>query len=168
MNARSSRSVLVVSLLWLATIPVLAERKGPPTGKEIAQKANSAKLDASNAVVGEKVGKKIKMTPADLSEFSYEDLENGQVLAVIEGDLAGDETSLPAGKHNIFVTKVGSTWHAYAEADGRIVAEAKRVRVERTSKTKPGKAEFQAEGWCLLAAYFKYKGGKQVVYDSCY
>jgi len=144
---------VLVLVLCLAALPAWAARKEKPTGKEIADKAKAAKLDPANAIIGEKEGKKIKLTPADLSHVKTEaELEDGQMIGVLETEVAGDETPLLPGKYNLFLTKVGNDWHVYAESEGKIVAEAVRVKMEEAKEKK--KPEFVPEGWCL--AYLIY------------
>jgi hypothetical protein len=47
----------------------------------------------------------------------------------------------------------------YAESGGRIVAEAVRVKVEKTDKPASTKPEFRAEGWCFCMAIAGWRVG---------
>ncbi len=136
-------------VLFLIAMPAAAARRDKPSGAEIAQKASSAVLDSENSTTGEKNGKKIKLTPANLPQGKSEaELEDGQVIGVLENEVGGDETGLPPGKYNLFLAKVGNDWHTYAESGGRIVAEAARVKVEKQSQGTRRRPEFHAQGWC--------------------
>lgn len=107
-------------------------RKEKPNGKEIAEKSKQIKLIKDKSMEAEKNGKKVKFTPAEIPSLkSFEELEDGQVIGVLENDLEGDETKLPKGKHNIFLANVNKEWKVYAEADGEIKAEAIRVSFKR-------------------------------------
>ncbi len=141
---------VLLLVMCIFALPAVAARKEKPTGKEIADKAKAAKLDNANATVGEKGAKKIKLTPADLSQVkSQAEFEDGQVLGVLETEATGDETPLSPGKYNLCLAKVGNDWHIYAESGGNVAAEALRVRVE-AAREKPAskKPEFHPQGWC--------------------
>ena len=149
------RSLLPVGL-WLAAFaaaalpaPLLAQRgprAAPPPGAEIAAQAKRARLDRANAGAGEFQGKRIVFTPAQLEPGA--DLAAGQVIGVLENDVAGDETGLPAGRYNLFAAQLADGWHVWAESGGELVKEALRVKVER----RPGppadkRPRFRAVGW---------------------
>jgi hypothetical protein len=137
-------------LICLVGLPAFAARKDKPAGREIAEKARAAKLDTENATTGEKGGRKVKFTPAVLGQLKNEtELEDGQVVGLLETEAPGDESPLAPGNYNMFLAKVGDTWHVYAESGGKIVAEAMRVTVEKTDKPASMKPEFRAEGWCF-------------------
>jgi hypothetical protein len=157
------RLILVVGILiCLVGLPAFAARKDKPAGREIADKAQGAKLDRENATLGEKGGKKVKFTPAVFDQLKNEtDLEDGQVIGLLETEAPGDESPLPPGNYNLFLAKIGNSWHVYAESGGTIVAEAVRVSVEKkTEKPANMKPEFRAEGWCLIIHFFGwYVGG---------
>lgn len=128
-------------------------RKDKPSGSEIAQKAKTIKFDSRKDIRGEHNGKKVHFRGADLSHVkSLADLEAGQVIGVLETELAGDETTLPPGTHNMFLSNVDGKWSVHAESGGQIVAEAARVSV--TENTVSGRKElrprFSPEGWCLI------------------
>jgi hypothetical protein len=128
-------------------------RNEAPSGSEIADKAARIKLDNRKDINGEKNGKKVRFRGADLSQVkSLDELEAGQVFGVLETELTGEETTLPAGKHNLFVSKVEGQWRVYAEAGGQIVAVAARVSVtEHTPSSREAiRPRFSPEGWCLF------------------
>lgn len=130
-----------------------AARKSAPSGAEISQKAMAAMPDHENSASSQKAGKKIKITPVRPAQIKSEaELEDGQVIAVLETDAEGDETGLPAGKYNLFATKVGRDWHVYAESGGRIAAEGVRVRPEKT--VGPRKAAVSPRGWCVYVSCY--------------
>src|SRR4051812_16572920 len=105
-------------------------RNDIPSGREIADKAKQIKFDKRKDIVGEKNGKKLHFQGADLSHVtSLDELENGQAIGVMDTELAGDETSLPPGKHNLFLSKVNGQWRVHAETGGQVVAEAVRVSI---------------------------------------
>jgi hypothetical protein len=125
---------------------------GDSLGKEIREKAKKMKLDKTKVVHGKKNGKRVKFTGAKLEHVkSMKDLERGQVVGLLENELAGDETNLPTGKHNVYLKKVNGEWKAYAESDGKIVAEAARVTVEKRDKKDTGNLnpQFKPDGWCI-------------------
>ena len=129
-------------------------RASKPTGAEIAAAARSTQLDAANigtAIVG---GKSMRFTPARQASgtVALADPGTGAFLGVLENELAGDETSLPAGKFNLFVANVGGQWHAYAEARGQLVAEAARVTVT-PGKGPAVRPRFEAKGWCVIIGW---------------
>jgi len=157
MSRTTSRSPLgralaaAVVLAGVVATPALAQpQRGPraaaPPGAEIAARAKAARLDRANATTGEFQGKRIVFTPAVLDADA--DLAAGAVIGVLENDVAGDETGLPAGRYNLYAAQLGDGWHVYAESDGQIVKEALRVKVER----RPGppadkRPRFRAVGW---------------------
>lgn len=127
-------------------------------GREVAARAKQTGLDERRKASAEMTGKASRFTPARLDHVqSLEDLEKGQVIGVLDTDLAGDETDLPPGKYNVYVRKgQDGTWEAVAERGGEIVSKAARVEV-RTHKEHPkGKGapeevllpEFRHDGWC--------------------
>jgi hypothetical protein len=123
-------------------------RDKAPNGKEIAEKAKKAKLDKSKESVGEKGGKKSKLTPAQLDHLSGpEDLEEGQFIGVLDTEVPGDRAGLPPGEYNMFIAKVGGDWKVYAESDGEIVAEAVNVR-ERDDDSGDKKPKFREGSFC--------------------
>ena len=140
---------LGVALVGAASSAVLAQRgprAAPPAGAEIAARAKGARLDRANAGTGEFQGKRIVFTPAMLDATA--DLAAGQMLGVLENEVAGDETGLPAGRYNVFAAQLADGWHVYAESNGQIVKEALRVTVAR----RPGppadrRPRFRAAGW---------------------
>jgi hypothetical protein len=123
-------------------------RDKAPTGKEVRDKANAAKLDSGKAASGRKDGKTSKLTPARLDHVKrIEDLEDGQFIGVVDTEIEGDKSGLPPGKYNMFIAKVGGDWQVYAEADGDIVAQAARV-VERPDTDPDMKPEFREGSFC--------------------
>jgi hypothetical protein len=128
-------------------------RKDDPSGREIAEKAKQIKFDNRKDIVGEKNGKTMHFLGADLSHVkSLDELEDGQVIGVMDTALAGDETTLPAGKHNLFLSKVGGEWRIHAESNGEIVAQAVRVSVAEhaVSTRRVSNPHFSQQGWCLI------------------
>ncbi len=128
-------------------------RKQKPEGEEIAQKAKKIKLDKNKFVHGKKKGKSVKFTGTEFPPLSsLEELEEGQVIGVLENEVEGDETDLPVGKHNLFLCNVNGNWKVYAESNGKITAEAARVKVERHywGERKVEKPGFNPEGFCLI------------------
>lgn len=128
-------------------------RADAPTGSEIARMAKDIRFDSRKDIRTEQNGKKIHFRGADLSHVkSLAELESGQVVGMLETELAGDETTLPPGTHNMFISKVDGTWRVHAESGGRIVAEAAHVSVtEQTiSSRKELRPGFSPKGWCLI------------------
>jgi hypothetical protein len=123
-------------------------RDKAPTAEEIGEKAKKAKLDKSKESVGEKGGKKSKLTPARLDHLEdQQDLEEGQFIGVLETEVPGDRSGLPPGKYNMFIAKVGNDWQVYAESGGEIVAEAANV-TERKDTPKDMKPKFREGSFC--------------------
>lgn len=133
-------------------------RKPKLEGSDVAARARKAQVDSERRAGAEMAGKKSHFTPSRLDHLRRtEELEEGQVVGVLDTDLAGDETELPPGRYNLFLRKgENDQWEAVAEADGRIVAKAARATV-RIEKERPGAAgktgelplpEFRERGWC--------------------
>ena len=123
-------------------------RDKAPTGKEINEKARKAKLDKGKESVGEKGGKKSKLTPARLDHLKGpEDLEDGQLVGVLETEVPGDAAGLPPGTYTVFIAKVGHDWEVYAESGGEIVAQAANV-TERKDTPKDMKPKFSEGSFC--------------------
>lgn len=128
-------------------------RKEKPKGEEIAEKARKIKLDKEKSVQGQKQGKNVKFTQTELPPpTSMEELEEGQIIGVLENEIEGDETDLPVGKHNLFLCNVNGNWKVYAESNGKVTAEAARVKVERHywGERKVKKPDFNPEGFCIF------------------
>jgi len=132
-------------------------------GPEVAAQAKQARLDQERKASAEMAGKASRFTPNHLDHLQkLEDLEKGQVIGVLDTELAGDETDLPPGKYNVFVRKGDAgEWEAVAETGGRIVSKAARVKVV-THKERPkgGKhpgdvllPEFREHGWCWWVCF---------------
>ena len=129
-------------------------RKDKPTGREIAEKARNIRLDKDNSVRGMKGGKSVEFTGVKLNPLaSMDELEEGQVIGVLETEIEGDETGLPVGKYNMFITKENGDWHIYAESGGEVAGKAIRVSVKRHSwgDKEVDKPRFEEEGWCLFS-----------------
>jgi hypothetical protein len=120
----------------------------PPTGTDISHKAAAGRLDAASSVTGVTRGKNVTLTPAHLDHVtSMQDLEQGQFVGVLNAEIAGSKSGLPAGQHNLFLAKVGDDWHVYAESAGTVVAEA--ASVTERSDTPPGmKPRFSEGSFC--------------------
>ena len=149
LHARWAHVVAALPLLLLAPKGLAAQR-GPraekPSGAEIAMQARRARLDRTNAGLGEFQGKRISFTPAVLDPQA--DLSAGQVIGVLENDVEGDETGLPAGRYNVFAAQLADGWHVYAEAAGEIVREALRVTVaKRPGPPSEKKPRIRPVGW---------------------
>lgn len=124
-------AVLVVTLCCVAFVAggansTFAQRQ-KPTGHEIARAAKVAKLNRRASTTSEKDGKKVTVTPMDLSKINnLKDLEKGHVIAVI--DVKGI-LELPDGKYNLFVAKSNDAWQAFFESGGRIAKQDENVKV---------------------------------------
>jgi len=128
------------------------------TGAEVAAQAKRMKLQHERSAHAEMGGKGSRFTPARLDHLhKLEDLEAGQVIGVLDTELAGDETDLPPGKYNVHVRKrEDGEWEAVAEADGRVVSRAARVTVRKEKEHPRGKGhagelpppDFREHGWC--------------------
>jgi hypothetical protein len=124
-------------------------RLGAPAGTYIAARLKDADLDEGRAVTAEHEGKKITFTPARVTE-SLDDAAQGHVLGILETDIEGGETGLPAGRYTIFAKSVGGEWEAFAELDGSVAKQALQVTAADAQGGKPGKPKFEASegGWC--------------------
>jgi|GEM_PF-2021967 len=155
-----SNFVLIATLpiLIIAAVagPTAAQRRGPPTGAEIALKARMARFSAANAGVATFQGKIMKLTPAVLDGITPDELKAGQILGVMENGAAGDETGLPPGRYNLFVAYVDGQWRGYAESGGKIVSPAIRTSIANVTPTKT--PQFKEKGWCFLA-FWSWGGG---------
>lgn len=147
-RVKGSWFVVLFLVLGLLVSSSTCFAAGDYLGKEIKEKAKKMKLDTAKVVHGKKNGKSVKFNVAKLEHVkSVKDLEQGEVVGVLENELAGDETNLPPGKYNVYVKKVNGEWKAYAESDGKVVAEAARVTVEKQRGKKNGKSRFHPNGW---------------------
>ena len=91
----------------------------------------------------------MKFTPAVFEKTTtLKEIEDGVVIGELENELPGDESDLPAGKHNIFVTKINGEWHAYAESNGKTYKAAK-AKVKELSEDEIPKEhiKFGEKGW---------------------
>jgi hypothetical protein len=123
-------------------------RDKAPTGKEISDKARAGRLDTTKVSTGEKAGKKSTFTPAHLGHLKkIEDLEDGQLIGVLDTEIAGDRANLPPGKYNMFIAKVGGDWQVYFGSGEEIVAKAASV-VERKDTPNGMKPRFREGSFC--------------------
>jgi hypothetical protein len=125
-------------------------RLGAPAGTYIAARLKDADLDEDRATTAEHEGKKVTFTPARVTE-SLDDAAQGHVLGVLETEIDGGETGLPAGRYTIFAKSVGGEWEAFAEVDGSVAKQALRVTpVDAKEGDKARKPKFEASegGWC--------------------
>lgn len=119
-------------------------RKDKPTGKEVAQKAKSAKFHPENSTTVKKGGKQIKATPANLRHVTEQELEQGQVIGLLETELDEKTTGLPPGKYHMWMAKVEDQWQVLAESGGTVVAEGSDVQFEKLPPgRKPGKPKIE-------------------------
>jgi uncharacterized protein YjdB len=117
-----------------------------PTGAEIALKARTARLDRVNVGKGEFQGKPITFTPALLPPRA--NLVGGQIIGILENEVAGDETGLPPGKYNVYAVRLEDGWHVYAESGGEIAREALRVElVRRPGQPAEKLPRIRPKGW---------------------
>ena len=127
-----------------------------PNGNEIRAKAAAVSLDKARAFSGKIPGGAVSFTPARLDNIkSPDEFEQGFVIGLMESTAVGDETKLPPGKYNIYVSKEGGTWKAYAENNGKVVAEAIRVTVEEHSLWDRASPEGRVnpDGWCIYVCW---------------
>ena len=63
-------------------------------------------------------------------------------------EAAGDETGLPPGRYDLFAAQLADGWHVWAAADGQIVKEALRVKVEpHPGRPADARQRFRAKVW---------------------
>lgn len=127
-------------------------RKDKPSGREISDRAKGISLQEDRALHAKREGKNIKFTPADLGHVkSLDEFENGQVMGVLDTEAEGDETGLPPGKYNVFLSNVDGKWQAFAESGGKIAATASRVDINqhKMEERKSPKTTFNPDGWCI-------------------
>lgn len=126
-------------------------RLGAPAGTYIAARLRAAELDEGRAVNAEHEDKKIKFTPARATD-DPDEAAQGHVVGVLETEIDGGETGLPAGRYTVFAKNVGGEWEAFAEVDGAVVKQALRVTAtdvdDDVSKTMKPKFEASEGGWC--------------------
>jgi hypothetical protein len=124
-------------------------RLGAPAGAYIADRLKDARLDEDRAVTAEHDGKKITFTPARATD-DLDEAAQGHVLGVLETEVDGGETGLPAGRYTIFAKSVGGEWEAFAELDGAVVKQALRVTAADVDESKVAKPSFEPSegGWC--------------------
>jgi hypothetical protein len=125
-------------------------RLGAPPGAYIAARLKKADIDGGRAVTQEYEGKRIRFTPARVTE-SLEEAAQGHVLGILETEVEGGETGLPPGRYTIFAKSVGGEWEAFAEMDGTVVQQAMEVTAANARDgDKPGKPKFETSdgAWC--------------------
>jgi hypothetical protein len=126
-------------------------RLGAPPGTYIADRLKDAELDDDRSAKAEHDGKRITFTPARPTS-DHDVAAQGHVLGVLETQIDGGETGLPAGRYTIFAKNVGGEWEAFAEVDGAVVKQALRVTATDAdpdeSKLITPKFEASEGGWC--------------------
>lgn len=126
-------------------------RLGAPAGTYISERLKGAEIDDGRAATAEHEGKKIRMTPARATD-DPDEAAQGHVIGVLETEIDGGETGLPAGRYTIFAKNVGGEWEAFAEVDGSVAKQALRVTAtdvdEDVSRTMKPKFEASEGGWC--------------------
>jgi hypothetical protein len=126
-------------------------RLGAPAGTYISNRLKDAELDDDRAATAEHEGRKIRLTPARATE-DPEEAAQGHVIGVLETEVDGSETGLPAGRYTIFAKNVGGEWEAFAEVDGAVAKQALRVSATEVdsdvSKTMKPRFEASEGGWC--------------------
>ena len=136
-------------------------RKDKPKAKEIIEKSKKMILMKDKAYETELKGKKMKFTPAEVDKKkTIEELEEGVVIGVLENELPGDETNLPAGKHNIFATKINDKWYTFAESNGQVYEAAKTKSTILSADEIPDKKmKFSEDGWlyCGIRSWYEWK-----------
>ena len=138
-------------------------RKLPPTGNEIAGAARNGVLDHTNTATATVLGKPFKFTPVQLPQNGSKPTGGIGFAGVLENGAEGDETGLPPGRYNIFVTNVEGQWKGYAESGGRIVREA--IRVSDGTLPRGAKPQFMEKGWCVVT-HTLWTDGWYVYYTS--
>ncbi len=134
-------------------------RKDKPNGTEIAEKAKGIRLQEDRALQAKKDGKNIKFVPSDLGRVkSLDEFENGQVMGVLDTEAEGDETGLPPGKYNIFLSNIDGKWQAFAESGGKIAAASARVDINhhKMEERKTTKTTFNQTGWCFCVCIVSF------------
>ena len=125
-------------------------RLGAPPGTYIAARLKDADLDDGRAVTAKHEGKEITFTPARATK-NLDEAAQGYVVGILETEIEGGETGLPAGRYTIFAKNVGGEWEAFAEVDGSVAKQALRVTgADVEEGEKVGKPKFEASegGWC--------------------
>lgn len=114
-------------------------RQSPPTGSEIAEKARQHRFDPNKSVEvrrdKDKVRVRFTQTQFD-RDVRKDEIEDGIVLGRVEADTGDNPIKLRPGKYHLFLAKVGDTWKGYAEINGHIAIEAKRVEVEEGTEPR--------------------------------
>jgi hypothetical protein len=125
-------------------------RLGAPPASYVAARLLAAEIDEGRAVTHEQDEKKITFTPARPTD-DQDEAAQGYILGILETDLDGGETGLPAGRYTIFAKNVGGEWEAFAEADRAIAKQALRVTADDAESEKDRKPRFSVTeegGWC--------------------
>ena len=147
---------------WAMVAPASATaqgngHRGPPSGRDIAEKAKATKLDASQATTANVQGKRVTVTPADAGQLkSHSDMREGQVLGQLDTEVAGDETGLPAGKYNLYAVEQDDGLHVYAESGGQVVGEGLRATKHSDRSSRGNKPEITEPGWCISIWIFSF------------
>lgn len=103
-------------------------RREAPSGREIAAKARSVKLDPARGGVHEFKGHQIRFTPADMAAGgTLTQLEQGVVVGTFESDVTGEKDAVAPGKYDLFLSKVNGEWVVSVESTGQV---ARTLKVE--------------------------------------
>jgi hypothetical protein len=125
-------------------------RLGAPAGTYIAARLKDAPLDEGKAVTQEHEGKKITFIPARATD-DPDEAAQGHVIGVLETEIDGGETGLPAGRYTIFAKSVGGEWEAFAEVDGSVAKQALSVTAadaDEGGKLRKPTFGTSEGGWC--------------------
>lgn len=114
-------------------------RQNPPTGSEIATKARQLRFNTEKSVekTRDKDKARVRFTQTLFDrEIRKDEIEEGIIIGRVEADPGEAHTKLRPGKYHLFLAKVGDTWKGYAELNGDIAVEAKRVEVDEGTETR--------------------------------
>ena len=115
-------------------------RKEAPTAKEFVQKAEGTRLLRNQAATLTRKEGSLSVVPAKIPKLrSLEDLENGQLVAIVE-QKKGEGVAAAAGESKspgstiqvtrVLVAKVGGAWRVYTECEGKVTEQREKTRLE--------------------------------------
>jgi hypothetical protein len=100
--------------------PAHADLASAPTGNQIAALAKRTQFNLQAAF---SPGAGVRVTPA---LPSAQPLANGRVVALLRNQVALSQ-GLSPGQYHIYLARIRGTWRAFAESNGRLVAESAKV-----------------------------------------
>jgi hypothetical protein len=135
-----------ISLCAAAATAAFAQQRPVPSPRAAPDRV----LDSSRTMIGGVPGAEVRFTPAAQIPAVQPRAVPGMFLGVLETEIAGAETGLPAGRYEIYLARDAGGWSAIAVAHAKPV---RSVRVVRTGKPVDGAQGVVHRGWGVYLRY---------------